>query len=168
MNQINHHIKNKGFSLIEVMVAVLVMMIGVVGSFAILQKITVSTSISSSRLVAFYLAQEGIEIIRNIRDTNWIAGDNWDDGLAICGADCEADYKDQRGDLTAYGTGRYLRIEDNGFYNYDSGAGTRFKRKITIDDSVGDTLKVSVQVEWLERGEIYTVTAQENLYKWIE
>ena len=73
---------NKGLTLIELVIAIFVISIGVVGTFGVLQKIVVSTSLSSSKLVAAYLAQEGIEIVRNIRDTNWVEGEAWDNDIS--------------------------------------------------------------------------------------
>lgn len=46
----------------------------------------VQVSISSERdsemsVVAGNLAREGVEVVRAIRDSNWLAGDAWDEGL---------------------------------------------------------------------------------------
>jgi len=83
-------IKNKekesltGFTILELIVAIFVMTVGVLGAYAVVQQIIVYNSISSSRLTAAYLAQEGIELVRNIRDTNWLDPVNplWDDGIS--------------------------------------------------------------------------------------
>jgi len=72
---------HKSFTLIEVVVAVFVLTIGVLAVFNVVQNITVYSRISSSRLTAVYLAQEGIELVRNQRDSNWLAGDSWDSNL---------------------------------------------------------------------------------------
>ena len=40
---------------------------------------------SEGRLVAVNLAREGIEVIRNLRDTNWLAGNPWDNGITVPG-----------------------------------------------------------------------------------
>jgi prepilin-type N-terminal cleavage/methylation domain-containing protein len=68
----------KGFTLIEVVVAVFILTIGVLAIFNVVQNITVYSRVSSSKLTAVYLAQEGIELVRNQRDSNWLAGDSWD------------------------------------------------------------------------------------------
>lgn len=155
----------KGFTLLELTVAIFVIMVGIIGALSALQRATSTTFVSSSKLTAAYLAQEGIEIVRNLRDTNWIAGLSWDYGI-ICSppspCDCEADYNDKF--LNSYDENHYLRI-DNGFYNYDSGEETKFKRKITISKEP-DILKISVQVSWKERGKDFQLTAQENIYDW--
>ncbi len=72
-------IKNKykkGFGIIEVLIAsvVIVLIIGAVTSAGM------SSLRSSTRLQrrgqAAYLAQEGLEAVRQIRDTNWVDGNN--------------------------------------------------------------------------------------------
>jgi len=68
---------NKGFTLIETVVAVFVLTIGVLGVFTVVQNITFSSQLNSSKLTATYLAQEGIELVRNQRDSNWLAGSPW-------------------------------------------------------------------------------------------
>jgi len=70
-----------GFTLIEVVVAIFVLIVGVVGVFTAIQNITFSSQINSSKLTAAYLAQEGIELVRNKRDSNWLAGETWDSDL---------------------------------------------------------------------------------------
>jgi len=171
---------NKGFTLLEVIAAIFLMTIGVIGILSLVNQTIISSQTTSSRLVASYLAQEGIEIVKNIRDTNFlqihreIEGVEWDTGLTNCAGGCEADYNDLELTPTA---NRYLNI-DAGFYQY-SGFGTQtpFKRKITIniqdlsnppDGSMLDKMKVQVEISWTERLRTYQVTAQENIYKWMQ
>ena len=160
--------KMKSFTLIEVLAAIFLITVGVMAALIVINQTTVFTQVTSSRLVASYLAQEGIEIVKNIRDSNFlkihkgiIAEEHWIDGLTGCEGGCEADYDDS-GLVSA---DRYLKI-NGGFYNYDSGIETAFKRKITITPDGSDILKVLVEVSWTERGRTHQVTAQENLYKW--
>lgn len=172
--------KRKGFTLIELIIVVFVLAIGILGVYSVYSQIISYTTISLSRLTASYLAQEGIEIVRNIRDTNWLEGESnpWDEGLTSCLAGCEADYfcttvEEPAPDnpishncFKAYGTGNFLKIDPtNGFYNYATGDNTKFKREITITP-IGNILKVSVTVSWQEKGKPYNITAQENLYNW--
>ncbi len=72
----------KGFTLIEATLATFILVVGVLGVFSAIQIITRFTSEVSLRLQATYLAQEGIESIRNIRDSNWLAQKVWDDGIS--------------------------------------------------------------------------------------
>lgn len=161
-----YNMKNKGFTLIEFSIAVFLISVAVVGSFAVLQQVILSNSLSSSKIVASYLAQEGIEIVRNIRDTQWLLyGEdvNWNSIFAACGSGCELDYDEENAPVAA--TGRYLKIGGNGFYNYESGTMTKFKRKVIIVIS-GDKYEVTVEVTWEERGRTHTITVREDLYNW--
>jgi len=72
---------NKGFTLIEIGMAVAIMAIGVVGIYALVPRITSVASISNNQFIASQLAKEGLEIVRNIRDSNWLAGNNFNNGL---------------------------------------------------------------------------------------
>ena len=73
---------NKGFTMIEATIATFILTVGTLGAFALIQIIIGFTSEVSSRLQAVYLAQEGVENIRNIRDSNWLAQAAWDQGIS--------------------------------------------------------------------------------------
>ncbi len=159
----------KSFTLIEVIFAIFIITIGSIGAFYTIQKAIDFNSLILSRFTAAYLAQEGAEIVRNIKDSNWLkihhgveGQDFWDNGLTSCENGCEADYNDT--ELTTY-QDKYLKFENStGFYGYATGTDTKFKRKISITKN-GDILKVSVDVFWEQRGKLYCFTVKENLYK---
>ncbi len=71
----------KGFGILEVLLAGIVIVI-VLGSLVFLARNTLNSSIYlSQKAQATFLAQEGIEIVRNIRDSNYIDSNNktqWD------------------------------------------------------------------------------------------
>ena len=150
-----------GFTILEILVAMLVVTIGGLTAYVMVQQIVFSTFASSYRLTAAYLAKEGIEIVRNIRDTNWLEQEDWDNDLVA--GDWEADFNDSP-PLVLH-TARKLRF-DNSFYNYDSGTETRYERKITITPDGLDKLKIFVEVKWTEKGNTHTITIQESLYNW--
>ncbi|MCL5795075.1 MAG: hypothetical protein M1338_01840 [Patescibacteria group bacterium] len=80
---------NKGFGIIEVVVAVSIMIIIVSGA-AILEKNAIRNSVlASERTQAYNLAREGVEAVRAIRDSAWIDGTaklpNWWQGLFVTG-----------------------------------------------------------------------------------
>jgi len=167
----------KGFTLLEVILAITILTLAVGGSFVLIQQTIGSVSQVQSRLVASYLLQEGIEIIKNIRDSNWLKGNDFEAGLDA--GDWEIDYNDTA--LTSclspcdYNNNlRFLKI-DGGFYNYSEGGDTKFKRKITISDRVDldaqpdgkiDKFKISIEVFWKEKGKTSSIKSQEFLYNW--
>ena len=174
---------NKGFTILEVIVAIFVLTVAVGGSFVLIQQTLVAASLNQSKLTAHYLAQEGIEIVRNIRDTNWLEQRYdpnffWDTDIIplelLLGEsrDCIADYND--GGLSNFIEGNPLNLDADGFYSYASGNPTPFERKITITKlDLPRTsypndykLRVKVRVEWSERGRDHWVEASEDLYNW--
>ena len=145
--------KNKrGFTLLEVLIAVSVLVIGTVAAFSTITSTIRSTTFAKDKLIASFLAQEGIEIVKNIRNTNWIQGNAWNQGLSP--GSWQADYNDSA--LSNY-NGAFLNLGSNG-YSYDATSTTKFQRKITITpDPSGNELKVKVEVFW--QGHTYEVTS---------
>jgi prepilin-type N-terminal cleavage/methylation domain-containing protein len=160
-------IKN-GFTLIEMIVSVAIITIGVLGVFSVITNYSQKTQQQEERLIATYLCQEGIEIVRNIRDTNWVNGDNWSDGLNSCTSalgGCEADF--DYSDLDSYYDDHYLYIQNSsGAYLYPFystvDVKTPFRRKIIITPDGSDELDVQVDVYWMD----HTMTIYENFYNW--
>ena len=161
----------KGFTLIEIMAAISVMAIGILGVFSLVPMAISVGAENSGRFTASQLALEGLEIVKNIRDSNWLEQNTdpanlWNEGLASCASGCEADYTALQildPTLTAYGSGRYLQMNSQGFFNYTSGTNTKFKRKITIT-SGANILNVSVAVEWSKK--YPALVLEEKLYDW--
>ena len=157
-----------GFTLIEVLVAALIITIGAGGAFALVQQTTSFTTNARSQFEASYLAQEGMEIVRNIRDTNLLKihkglGGTWTDGLVGCEAGCQADYT--QNSLSAY-KDTFLQFS-SGLYSYTAGINSIYKRKIIITPQGDDVLEVLVEVSWEERNRSHTVKAATELYNWL-
>lgn len=153
-----------GFTLIEVIIAMFILSLAVFGTYILIQQTLIASSTNQLQLTAYYLGQEGVEIVRNIRDTNWLEGNVWTTGLAVGSGWQEADYNSTS--LSA-SQSRNLKIDSNGFYNYTSGSDSLFERNISVTDQ-GDYLQVEVVVEWVNRGEDRSVQVLNNLYNWYE
>jgi type II secretory pathway pseudopilin PulG len=174
MNQFSNKRNLTGFTLLEIVIAMFVVTIGMGGVFTVIQKSFSAISLSASRLVAANLAQEGIEVVRNIRDTNWLEEQDWDSGLGA--GDYQVQYDDAETGIVfcalpcAYDDMGFLNIDEDGFYSYkDSGAyiTTKFKRKVTISDKTADSMKITAEIIWKERGGIeYNYIAHNLLYDW--
>jgi len=188
--------KSAGFTMIEVVIALFVLTVAVIGVYNAFSIMAVATAQMSDRFTAAYLAQEGIEIIRNMRDNNWLKDPqvDWTAGL-LCGSPpChwQADYTTGTSAPGAFPLqdwsgndetgGSHLNINSNSFYYYDlsNPNETKFRRKITIDsvrNSANETvaLKVSATVFWEEKPNIVnidfpaqpgSITAEDYLYNW--
>lgn len=154
--------KNRGFTLIETIVAIFLLTVGVVGSFSLMQRVTSFASITASQFTATYLAQEGIETIRNIRDSNYLKRQVWDADIGA-GSDFRLDYRSQVfPDATC---GNYLR-HNGSFYTCSVDSNSKFQRQITVEKPSLGKMVVSVAVTWSERGNEHQVLAQTELYDW--
>ena len=180
---------NRGFTFVEIIIAITVILVGV-GIYALVPRIVEEVAFNYDRFVAVQLSREGIELVRALRDNNWleryeILDNSWKEGLTNCSNGCEMDYTalaDKNPPhstfITWLGTGHYLKINANGFYNYIAGNPSKFKRKITITDLVspptpaaaGHVLEVKVEVFWPDYSIAPSpknyVVMQEQLYNW--
>jgi prepilin-type N-terminal cleavage/methylation domain-containing protein len=156
-----------GFTLMEVIVAVAVITTAIVGAMALVSFSVSSISLNKSKITATNLAQEGLEIVRNIRDSNWLADkktpDTWQDGLGA--GNYRAQYN-QLGLLSFSSTP--LKINSNGFYQYSSGTNTSFYRKIIISHISDSQIKVVSEVTWQEKSRSQVVAVEDRLYNWLE
>ena len=169
----------RAFTLIEVLAASFLVVLGAGGVFALVQQTVSFTTNAVFQLEATYLAQEGVEITRNIRDTNLLkihkgVGGSWDDGLInpdgmgvnecdSANGGCAADYTQAA--LVSF-QDRVLKL-NSGLYNYTTGTNTLFKRKITVTQPSPEVLEVSVQVTWVERTRSHDLKAATKLYNWL-
>jgi prepilin-type N-terminal cleavage/methylation domain-containing protein len=160
----------KGFTLAEVLVAGFVITVGAAGAYALANQTISLSNVNENRLVASYLAQEGVEIVRNIRDTNYVQifnGDAilWTEGnLNNCAAGCYVSYGE---DSLNMGADSPLYTSGQLTYSHAPTASlTPFTRTITIVPNGPDILEVNVQVEWSAKGKSYEVSAATELHNW--
>lgn len=158
-------IKNKknGFSLLEVIVAIFIITVGLGGAISLLAFVISASAVGKSQIIATNLAQEGIEVVRNIRDTNWLEGEAWNDGLG------NGDYRVQYNSLglMAFAGNPVLNIDSQGIYLYDNDEPTtHFHRKITINNISDSEMQVISEVTWSERNRDFNVIVEDRLYDW--
>ncbi|MDD4989765.1 MAG: type II secretion system protein [Candidatus Pacebacteria bacterium] len=160
MGRISIKKSGAGFTLIEIIIAITVMTIGIVGSYAVVPAMVRNQAVNLDEFTASQLAHEAMEIVRNFRDTNWLNDLDWKAGLLACSSGCEIDYNDPG--FSSF-QDRFLQIDSNGLFNYGLGASSKFKRKIIIQEQ-GDALNVKIQVLWNGKGSPFE--AEENFYDW--
>lgn len=76
--QIKLQAKKKAFTLPEIIVSISVIVLVITAATGILVSVIRSNNDNLSTLVAYGLAQEGLEAFRNVRDSNWILGLEFD------------------------------------------------------------------------------------------
>jgi len=157
----------KSFTIIEALIAITIFTLGIITlGVSIWQSYSLASQ-ATERFIAVYLAQEGLEIVKNLRNENWLNQRAWNSNLNA--GDYEVDYNDDP-PFSNY-SGQNLNIDSStGFYNYDPGNPTPFKRKISIFYSASDPnqMKVTVTVYWPKKGSggEEQVSVTEILYNW--
>lgn len=148
---IKFSLKNdKGFTLLEALVAISILMVAVVAPITIAQKGLSSAIYTKNQMIASYLAQDAIEYIKNWRDENLNTKPkkDWLEELGDCKGDafCKVDTINNE---IFTNNGNPLKKDDgNHFYNYRSGVDTEFVRKVNIKEISDDKAELTVTVSW--------------------
>lgn len=170
--------KEKGFTIIESLVAISVMVAAVIGSMSAVQTGISSYIYSKDQVTAFYLAQEGFEQIRNIRDENRLNNVNWLTGISLNQSDpcyfgqvCAVSPVESLVPTRCnggVGTCPYLRQDSvTGFFGYNVGwTQTVFRREIQLASVNSDEIAVTVVVDWSKGLLTRQFKARENLLNW--
>lgn len=159
-----HQVKfnSKGFTLVEALVTLVVLSIALGPSLILTTNINSTAAVVKNNLIAANLAQEGVEVIRGIRDTNWFNGVVFDTGLA--NGTYRVEWNSDA--IIALGANPPIR-EDNGLYNYSTGNNTLFRRTISILKVNASELRVISEVTWEERGaRARSAMAESHLFNW--
>lgn len=163
---INYKTKNDpGFTLIEVLVSIFIFAIAFTATSFMLTTNLRSAAAVRDDFIASGLAQEGIEIVRSIRDRDWFLLNAF--GTSIPDGTHRVQWSSQS--LIALGTNPNLKKDvSNGIFSYDSGNDVIFKRTVTISTITANVeKKVVVTVSWVGRGgAIKTLNAEEHLFNW--
>jgi len=162
LNKIN---KTEGQIIVESIIALAVITIGFLSLIALMSNAIGLSKVNSEYYIATYLSAEGIEVIKNIIDTNVIAGKSWNDGLATDGT-YEVEYNSLSLLPNQNRFYRFLNFDPNSkIYSYSNGQPTRFKRTIEITNINANHIKVKSTVFWTSRGGAqFQVDLEDNFY----
>jgi len=153
---------NNGFTLLETIVAVGLIVVGLISALALITTSLFYVSNIQDRLMAANLTAEGIEVVRNIRDNNWLQSKVWNNGLAD--GDYQVAYDST---ILSSFSGSPLFLDSNGIYNYiSSGAATSYVRKISILNLSNYEIQIIAFVTWQRRGITYSNSVEEHLFNW--
>ena len=153
----------RGFTLVEALVALFVLLLGVTPAFWLSSSSVNLAASVRNNLIAANLAQEGIEVTRAIRDRNWFVAlpQPFDTGLAAGTYQIQWD-----SDVVAPYADAFLKTDVNGVYNYISGTDTLFKRKLIITKVSAVELQVQSEVSWRERSRDRIISVESHLFDW--
>lgn len=158
----------QGFTLVEIVVILFIMSMGMIGVLSLIVQNIQSQSYNKSNLIAYQLAQEGIELIRKVRDSNWRESVLYDDKLAP--GEYYMDYTDTAPSLHDLDNPEELVLKQDAanFYVHDPAAATTtpFSRLITIGVIDDHSFQVNSLISWAEPGRSYTYDLETILYNW--
>jgi len=183
--------KQGGFTLIETLVAVLILTISLSAILTLITSSIFYARYAKNETIATYLAQEAIDHIRNDRDTMAFQGGDWLGFLDDYGYTQQARCFSLEGcylDANQWGMSNkpkkcdantgcdYFYYDESAtggtYYNYNKNKGVPsfFRRTIKMNtDSPAngiDELIVEVKIEWLNGGSPRSQTLTTSLLKW--
>lgn len=156
------------FSIIEIMAVLLIVSLGIIGVSHLAVQSMQAQTINRGSIIGYQLAQEGIEIVRQIRDTNWLQEKIWNAGLAT-GQYC-VDFispvlrpAGSANDCRLYLTG------DNYYYSPITPKAidtpSDFSRIIYIQAATSSA-SVKARVTWHERDRFFNYEVETEIYDW--
>jgi prepilin-type N-terminal cleavage/methylation domain-containing protein len=168
---------SKGFTLIETLIAIAILVTAVTGAYVAATSGIVSGIFSRDQITAFYLAQEGVEQIRNMRDGNGLSSQPWLTGIAenpndpcYFGNVCMVDAFNNALAPCPSGAGSCSLLQEdpvNGFYGYNSDwTNTIYDREITLTQINPHEVAIGVAVKWTKGGVNENFTVRENIFDW--
>lgn len=166
---------SRGFTIVETLVAIAVLVTAVIGTMTAVQTGISSYTHSKEQVVAFYLAQEGFEQIRNIRDENSLRGESWLTGIAGDSSDpcyfgnkCMVSPVETTVATRCNGDCPKLRQDpDDAFYGYNAiWPETNYRREIEITSVNQNEIAVTVTIYWNKGILNRQFKARENILNW--
>ena len=164
---------SKGFTLVETLVSLFILSIALTGAFTVISSNLRTAHFIQHSFIANGLAQEGLEVVRNLRDTDWFAGAEFG-SLGSGEAMPDGTYYVQwnSSSLLSLGGNPVLKKNpDNPFYDYDGSAPTIFTRTVDLARTINlsgeiASLKITVKVSWPDAQGVKEISATEHLYNW--
>jgi prepilin-type N-terminal cleavage/methylation domain-containing protein len=164
-----HHPRSKAFTLVETLVAVSILALSVAGPLYTANHATVLTKVVHDRVTASYLAQEGVEYVRAVRDSAFLADQagGWNAFLTTmtsCATSCLVDPYSENLQACTGSSCTPLYVANNRYtISSSGGVVTPFTRTLSYTAAT-DTLLV--QVAWDHHGVPHTVQIVEQLRPW--
>ena len=155
--------KKSGFTLVEIVAVLFVVAIGLVGVLSLIVQNIQSQNISKNTITAYQLAQEGVELVRKVRDTNWLATRSWNAGM-LPGV-YYMDYQDALPNILSAGD-EALYKDASGFYVHGGGVATPFSRVIEIEEINPSAYRIYSRVTWSDRNNSFNYDVEALLYDW--
>lgn len=167
--------RTKGFTLIESLVSISILLIAVSGPLTVAARGLISANISRDQVTAYFLALEGLELVRTQRDENMLTGNDWLANLGPCSGSGTCQVQTTSGalnfSLCPSGQCDPLTRTSEGVYGYYGGGAeeTTFVRGIQVREVTDDTeAQVTATVSWSTGPLQRTVSLQTHLLHWLQ
>lgn len=146
MNKNKQNKKSKrGFSMLEMLIAGFILSVGLIATLKLVANSMSNSTDARDHVIASGLAQEGLELVRNIRDNSTsmltiprgsfyklpVTNDSVTE-LGDCRVSKEFTEIDKTTDCGSGINDKKLYIDGNNFYVHGAGAATKFQRKIRL------------------------------------
>ena len=179
--------KRLGFTLVETLVAISILTMSILGTFTAVQSGLATSSFAKDQVTAFYLIQEAMEYVRNIRDDNGLTNlyalefggsqVHWLHGMSSVPSDpcyfgrtCVIDSptKTMTTCPGGFGTCPFLRQNSTSkLYGHSTFAGwqeTKFRREIQFEQVTNEEIVVNVRISWNSGPFGKTITVRQSLF----
>ncbi len=161
--------EEEGSMMIEAVVGLTLVTVGLLGIFNLVTNSIRTNRAAGYRFIASNLAAEGIEVTKNIIDTNVAQGRPWNEYLASNNYQFSYDsFADSTTGLNDFVLGihgpEYIKLGDR--YQYKSGDKTIFKREVSVNSVRSDAIRVNSIVSWEENGEVREINVEDHFYNW--
>ena len=136
-----------GFSLLEVIIALFVLSIGITAMLSLISNSINNSNEAKDMIAAAQLAQEGVELVRNKRDNNYISdsGNVFQDlNEGVCQADAVSGIVCPQ---TSFDL-NYAVVSGVYSFVHSAGTATKFSRKIVIEETSVEERKARSLVFW--------------------
>ena len=156
------------FSLIELLVSMAIIGIGLLGISSLAAQNIRVQYFNRNSLISAQLAQEGLELARNLRDNDWKSSSPITSSSSLEGLYNDLFTIDYLGHINTYSVPQsvpLLNIDSDGFYSYNPGTPTPFKRYITSQCQDNYCL-LSCVVTWQAEGQSGSYEVNSYLYAW--
>lgn len=175
-----------GFTIVETLVALAIFSSSIVFLIVVSGSGISNTTLAKSRLTATYLAEEGVELARNLRDTNVLSdpsGGGWDtfiSNVSVCDDTVGCNIDPSSLDVCAC-TGSTCNIPyspTSGYFGYSAlhtcgipgGASsspfTRTLNIVPISETSADDVLVTSAVTWNQGASVQRISYQTILMDW--
>ena len=160
----------KGFSLVETLVAITILLVTIMGPLYAFQQSIQSHYIARDKLIATALAQDGMEYIRSIRDNNYLNGRPWLTTIDTCiggGVLCKVDSVSDTVAVCPSSVCTPLTLNSYKQYSHNpSYPFTKFYRTVNLTTVTPNEEQVIVKVQWRNSVGTSTVNIISELYNW--